>query len=180
MSSNSDTKTAENYAGKTFIGRCKWFNSKNGYGFITITYDDGSIGDDIFVHHNSIKVSNEQYKYLVLGEYVQFKILENESGKHKYYADEVCGIRGGKLMCETRRENKNLRNNYKKTTYEEDDFNDDKINYNKENESSWSYVVKGKSEKGKSYPPKTSRENERSRGEKSFKSRERKTSSVRV
>lgn len=114
MSSISCDKTKD-YSNKNFFGRCKWFNSKSGYGFITITYDDGTTGDDIFVHHNSIKVSNEQYKYLVVGEYVQFKIVESTDGKHKYYADEVCGIRGGNLMCETRREIRNTRNSYNKT-----------------------------------------------------------------
>ena len=84
------------------IGRVKWFNNKAGYGFITLT---GETEKDVFVHHSSIQVGNEQYKYLVQGEYVEFN-LETSSGAHEYQAGEVRGIQGGKLMCETRRENK--------------------------------------------------------------------------
>ena len=52
------------------LGRVKWFNNKAGYGFITIT--DGTLsGTDVFVHHSSIKLQSEQqYRYLVQGEYV--------------------------------------------------------------------------------------------------------------
>jgi len=83
-------------------GRVKWFNNKAGYGFITIA---GSKEDtDIFVHHSSILVSNEQYKYLVQGEYVEFTLEKSNGGSHEYQAGSVSGIKGGKLMCETRRE----------------------------------------------------------------------------
>jgi cold shock CspA family protein len=100
--------------GKNYIGRCKWFNSKNGYGFISFKNDKDNI-NDIFIHHNSIKVNNEQYKYLVVGEYVNFKIIENDNinNKYKYYASEVCGIDDGKLMCETRKEIKDARIKFK-------------------------------------------------------------------
>lgn len=146
MNNDSDIKTVENYTDKTMVGRCKWFNSKNGYGFITVTYDDGSVGDDIFVHHNSIKVSNNQYKYLVLGEYVEFKILKSTDGKHKYYADEVSGIKGGKLMCETRLESKSLRNKYQKRNFQgEEQF--ENSDYSKDDDKNWSYVNKEKKDK---------------------------------
>jgi len=100
--------------GKVYYGRCKWFNSKSGYGFITFKNNNNNM-NDIFVHHNSIKVFNEQYKYLVIGEYIQFIIVENNNvnEKHKYYASEVCGIDGGKLMCETRKDFKDTRIKYK-------------------------------------------------------------------
>jgi cold shock CspA family protein len=49
-----------------FTGRVKWFNNKAGYGFITVT-DGPKSGSDVFVHHSSIKVVSEQYKYLVQG-----------------------------------------------------------------------------------------------------------------
>jgi len=89
-------------------GVCKWFNNKSGYGFLTIT--EGEKKDsDIFVYHSSLQVGNEnQYKYLVQGEYVDFTVsnVENSKsqGKHEFHATSVTGINGGKLMCETRNE----------------------------------------------------------------------------
>jgi cold shock CspA family protein len=38
-------------------GRVKWFNSKAGYGFITVT-DGPKSGTDVFVHHSAIKVES--------------------------------------------------------------------------------------------------------------------------
>jgi cold shock CspA family protein len=84
--------------GKT-IGRVKWFNNKVGYGFITTCEDQSS---DVFVHHSQIQVSTQQYKYLVEGEYVHFKLSDSSNTDHKHLATEVSGIYGGKLMCETR------------------------------------------------------------------------------
>jgi CspA family cold shock protein len=89
----------------SYTGRVKWFNSKAGYGFITIT-DGPKSGTDVFVHHSAIKVESEQYKYLVQGEYVDFSLADTTSGNHEFQAFQVCGIKGGKLMCETRRETK--------------------------------------------------------------------------
>ena len=100
--------------GKVVFGRVKWFNPKSGYGFITIC----NTSDDVFVHHNAIKVSSNQYKYLVLGEYVQLLVVENDSGKYKYSASEVCGIYGGILMCESRNDSRESKNLYKKNSTE--------------------------------------------------------------
>lgn len=89
----------------SYTGRVKWFNNKAGYGFITIT-DGDKTGTDVFVHHSAIKVVSEQYKYLVQGEYVEFALDNTASNGHECQASNVCGIKGGKLMCETRRETK--------------------------------------------------------------------------
>ena len=86
------------------VGRVKWFNNKAGYGFITILSDktsDPNQGSDIFAHHTSINVVNEQYKYLVQGEYVEFKIIHSTDSEHEYQAGQITGILNGKLMCET-------------------------------------------------------------------------------
>jgi len=94
------------------VGRVKWFNNKAGYGFITVS-DGERAGSDIFVHHSGIQVSNEQYKYLVQGEYVEFNVVKTEGGAHEYQAGDVSGINGGKLMCETRRDFRQARTSYK-------------------------------------------------------------------
>lgn len=95
---------ADKYGDDLYTGCVKWF-SKGGWGFITITAsDDDSSTEDIFVHWDAITSSG--YKYLVQGEYVQFNVEYKEDapdGK-KYQASNVCGVNGGKLMCDTRRE----------------------------------------------------------------------------
>ena len=95
---------------KRVKGVCKWFNNKSGYGFLTVTEGDKK-ESDIFVYHSSLQVGNEnQYKYLVQGEYVDFTVSNVESsksqGKYEYHATHVTGINGGKLMCETRNESR--------------------------------------------------------------------------
>ena len=109
-------------------GRVKWFNNKTGFGFITALTDSEGVkeGSDVFVHHSAVKVSQEQYRYLVQGEYVEFvlsKLNANASdaaadasasasasassaSKHEFQAVDVSGVKGGKLICETRWESR--------------------------------------------------------------------------
>ena len=101
------TTTDKTNVSKT-SGRVKWFNNKSGYGFITISAGDHE-GEDIFVHHSSITVEKEQYRYLVQGEYVEFVLKEMLDSEHKWQASDVSGISGGKLMCETRLETRATR-----------------------------------------------------------------------
>ena len=103
MSISTDKATSER-----FTGRVKWFNNKAGYGFITVT-DGSRSGSDIFVHHSVIGVGSQQFRYLVQGEYVEFDLVPTTQGStHEIQASNVCGIKGGKLMCETRNEYKSV------------------------------------------------------------------------
>lgn len=111
MSSYKDNVTPS-ATSEHLLGRVKWFNNKAGYGFVTVT-DGARSGTDVFVHHSAINVDSQQYKYLVQGEYVEFDLIRVESDKHEWQASCVSGIRGGKLMCETRRDLKIARNEYK-------------------------------------------------------------------
>jgi len=112
MMTETATPSTSTISTERFTGRVKWFNNKAGYGFVTVTDGDKS-GTDVFVHHSTIKVGTEQYKYLVQGEYIEFSIVSTDGGKHAYQAGDVSGIRGGKLMCETRREFKVARTSYR-------------------------------------------------------------------
>ena len=116
MSTDIVTSSA---TGERLTGRVKWFNNKAGYGFITVT-DGARSGTDIFVHHSSVQVENQQYKYLVQGEYVEFELSNTPSGNHEFQASNVAGINKGKLMCETRREFKIARTTYKSSKDDED------------------------------------------------------------
>lgn len=86
-------------------GRVKWFNSKSGFGFVTVC--DGS--KDIFTHFTSLRGDSAQYKYLVQGEYVEFTLSKSESEQHEFIAADVSGIQGGLLMCDTHRLNSTAR-----------------------------------------------------------------------
>jgi len=154
------TPTETNSAAETLVGRVKWFNNKAGYGFITVT--DGDKKDtDIFVHHSSIGVSSDQYKYLVQGEYVEFTLTSVEDSAHQFQAAGVCGIKNGKLMCETRREFKLSRTNYTSNSENVSDLKEVKSkNKNsrprlrgngpreEDSQNDWSLVKKNKGERG--------------------------------
>jgi CspA family cold shock protein len=98
----SDTQKSEK-----FIGKVKWFNNKSGFGFITVSTPGDFQGKDIFSHYSAILVDN-QYKYLVQGEYVEFDISTTTNGEHEHQASNITGILGGDTMCETRRINQLL------------------------------------------------------------------------
>ena len=54
-------------------GRVKWFNEKNGYGFIS--RDDGT---DVFVHFSAIK--KDGFKTLYEGDEVEFEVSQGPKG----------------------------------------------------------------------------------------------------
>ena len=94
--------------GKKLAGCVKWFNMKTGFGFLSVVQSvcgsDLKVGSEIFVHHSNVKVAEEQYRFLVQGEYVEFDVSNVANGQHSCQAVDVTGMFGGKLMCETRNE----------------------------------------------------------------------------
>lgn len=100
-----------------YTGRVKWFNNKFGYGFITVVSTDAdasaAIGSDVFAHHSEVSVGEDQYRYLVQGEYVEFSVVKTTSGNHDFQCSAIRGIHGGQLICETRHA---AREQYNKTT----------------------------------------------------------------
>ena len=87
-----------------YSGRVKWFNNKNGYGFISSKIDDEEV--DIFVHHSALLTDVDQFRYLIEGEYVEFSLSKVNQDDEKVSAQEVKGLNGGKLMCETKNDRK--------------------------------------------------------------------------
>jgi cold shock CspA family protein len=90
------------YGDSVYTGCVKWFN-RQGWGFLTIT-NEGHADEDIFVRWDNL--SCDGYKYLVQGEYVEFSIEYKPDAQEgrTYQAANVAGVNGGKLMCETRHE----------------------------------------------------------------------------
>jgi cold shock CspA family protein len=105
MSTTSEISTE-----RVLTGKVKWFNNKSGFGFITVCEEGELSGKDIFVHYTSIVVKNMQYKYLVQGEYVEFSLENLDGSEHKFHATKVHGVKGGELMCETRKQTIEERN----------------------------------------------------------------------
>lgn len=65
-------------------GKVKWFNSKKGYGFITIDSEVFPIdnGVDVFVHYSGIE-SDKKFKELNTDDRVTFDIEIDEHGLGK-------------------------------------------------------------------------------------------------
>ena len=79
-------------------GCVKWFNSKKGYGFVTvITPDSEHVGTDIFAHFSNVNVSENNYKRLFPGEYVSFSLGKNND---RDVCIDISGIGGGRLLAD--------------------------------------------------------------------------------
>ena len=139
--------TSSSVSTERFTGRVKWFNNKAGYGFVTVT-DGSKSGSDVFVHHSAIKVASEQYKYLVQGEYIEFSLSDTKTSDHEYQAGEVSGIKGGKLMCETRMDTQSSRTQYRTGKSDVDTLSEHvkmpRSIRAKREDGEWAYVSKDK------------------------------------
>jgi cold shock CspA family protein len=84
-----------------YLGRCKWFSNKLGYGFIT--YNSKKETKDIFVHWSHLNIMDNDFKTLYQGEYVEFTIIQCQ-GVSKTHLTQAAGVTGpelGPLMCTT-------------------------------------------------------------------------------
>jgi len=99
---------------------------KTGFGFLTVVQgvceNALKIGSEIFVHHSNVKVTEEQYRFLVQGEYVEFDVSNVANGQHSCQAINVTGMFGGKLMCETRNEVRQQRGGHEGGDDEDDSY----------------------------------------------------------
>ena len=75
---NPEYSTLKEEATKNIRGIVKWFNVKNGFGFIT----RNDTKEDIFVHQSSIILKNNSHKSSSLGdgEEVEFDVRKSEKG----------------------------------------------------------------------------------------------------
>jgi cold shock protein len=60
-------------------GTVKWFDTKKGFGFLTLEGREG----DIFVHYTSIE--GEGFRSLRDGEIVEFDLVESEKGLQAHH-----------------------------------------------------------------------------------------------
>lgn len=79
-------------------GCVKWFNSKKGYGFITVISPDSEhVGTDFFAHFSNVNVTDNNYKRLFPGEYVSFSLGKNND---RDVCVDISGISGGRLLAD--------------------------------------------------------------------------------
>lgn len=99
MSSPKSHYNTFNSSDKIYTGIVKWFSMDLRYGFITVLNDENLLNNniDIFAHKNDID-SNIRYKCLIQGEYVTFKISNNDKGLK---CTNIKGIDNGLLLCES-------------------------------------------------------------------------------
>jgi cold shock CspA family protein len=137
MSGNTTSKQSTSRE----TGRVKYFNSKSGFGFITVT-DGPNAGKEYFAHHSEIVVEVEQYRYLVQGEYVEFEVSASTSETHEEQASNITGVKGGKLMCETRRDTRLARTQYREQHGEHSEHDDrsEKRPESRRKSSEWTHV----------------------------------------
>lgn len=92
------------------IGQTQRFNNKLNYGLIKVLSEGDHHGEDIFVHQTNINAKG--YRTLYLGEVVTFDLMPSDDEKYDYYAGNVRGVMGAKLINELRDEKFEERKKY--------------------------------------------------------------------
>ena len=97
---STETQTSQSTNQETYTGRCKWFNNRLGYGFITVdnSSEQNNVPSDLFVHQTNISPNSSTYRTLRQGEYVSFSLSRDDTSVQ---AVNVTGINGGPLLCDT-------------------------------------------------------------------------------
>ena len=81
------------------VGCVTWFDSKKGYGFVKVsTPDHENNGSDIFIHFSSIQVSDNEYKVVYPGEYIEFDLSVSDNDRP--CCTNVTGLYGGNLLIQ--------------------------------------------------------------------------------
>ena len=99
LSTPPSTDILESTVTRTYTGRCKWFNNRLGYGFITVDNPNKDVPEDIFIHQTNIQPSSSTFRTLRQGEYVSFVVRQDEN--NTVQAINVTGLNGGPLLCDT-------------------------------------------------------------------------------
>ena len=83
----------------SLIGSVKFFDTKKGWGFITLLTQDLPLSNtEVFVHFSNVNVRDHNYKRLYPGEYVSFSLGKNSKGQDTCI--DVCGVMGGALLTD--------------------------------------------------------------------------------
>lgn len=80
------------------VGNVKWYDTKKGFGFVTlVTPELENTGNDIFVHFSNLNVV-DGYRRLFPGEYIEFELGQATDGRSVCL--NVSGLFGGTLLCQ--------------------------------------------------------------------------------
>lgn len=91
--SADDIKRYEGYVGKTWKGKCRWFNVMKGFGFIDPENEESKEHkDDVFVHQSVLVMPG--FRSLDEGEEVEFEV---SLGRNGLEATNVRGVDGAEL-----------------------------------------------------------------------------------
>tara|TARA_B100000575_G_C23034564_1_gene595546 strand:- start:445 stop:804 length:360 start_codon:yes stop_codon:yes gene_type:complete len=109
------------------VGCVNWFDSKKGFGFVTVlTPELDQTGNDLFIHFSNIQVEDD-YKRVYPGEYIEFELGQSPDGRP--CCTSVTGLYGGNLLTQNKDHKykifpKNRRENEENNSEENEEEND--------------------------------------------------------